>query len=265
MSGVFSTFTGESPLLISVPHDGRAVPDEIRARMTPAGRAVPDTDWHVAQLYGFARDIGASIQVANYSRYVVDLNRSATDDVLYPGRLATGLCPDKTFSGDDIYVDTGVTSADKAARISTYWRPYHAQLESTLAAIRQKHGYALLWDAHSIPSVLPRLFDGELPELNIGTNDGKSCAPSIEAAVVKAASGSPYSIAVNERFKGGYITRHYGDPDGSVSAIQLEIAQRTYMDETSRAFDRDKADRLRTTLGHLLRAVLSAAGSRPMC
>lgn len=264
MTEVFDLFMGELPLLISVPHDGRRVPDEIRARMTPAGLALPDTDWHVAELYGFARDIGASMQVAAYSRYVVDLNRPATDDALYPGQLATGLCPQKTFAGDDIYVDAGVTDAERAARITQYWHPYHEQLESTLGAIREKHGYALLWDAHSIPSIVPRLFDGELPELNIGTNDGASCAPAIEAAVVAVAAGSPHSIAVNGRFKGGYITRQYGDPERGVSAMQLEIAQRAYMDEASTAFDYGRADRLRATLGQLLRAFLSAAAGHTM-
>jgi N-formylglutamate amidohydrolase len=259
MIEVVSTFEGELPLLISVPHDGCHIPDDLRARMTPAGLAVPDTDWHVAELYDFARDLGASIQLANYSRYVVDLNRSATDDALYPGQIVTGLCPEQTFSGEDIYQEGGVTEEEKLARISTYWGPYHARIESTLAAMRTKHGYALLWDAHSIPSIVPRLFDGELPELNIGTNSGKSCAASIEAAVIKVASASPYSAVLNDRFKGGHITRHYGDPEKRVYAIQLEIAQRAYMDETTTVFDAEKAGRLRATLRQLLEAFLSAA------
>lgn len=259
MIEVVTTFEGELPLLISVPHDGCHVPDDLRARMTPAGLAVPDTDWHVAELYDFARDLGASLQVANYSRYVIDLNRSATDDVLYPGNIVTGLCPEQTFSGENIYSKGGVTKEEKLARVSIYWRPYHARLKSTLAAMRAKHGYALLWDAHSIPSIVPRLFDGELPELNIGTNSGQSCAASIEAAVVEAASASPYSTVLNDRFKGGYITRHYGDPEDRVHAMQLEIAQRAYMDETTMGFDAEKAGRLRATLRRLLEAFLSAA------
>ena len=259
MIEVATTFEGELPLLISVPHDGCHIPDDIRSRMTPAGLAVPDTDWHVAQLYEFARDLGASMQVANYSRYVVDLNRSATDAVLYPGQLVTGLCPLSTFAGEDIYSDGGVSEPEKAERISTYWQPYHEELSSRLAAMRAKHGYALLWDAHSIPSIVPRLFDGELPALNIGTNSGKSCAPSIETAVFEAASVGPYSAVLNDRFKGGYITRHYGSPDNHVHAIQLEIAQRTYMDEATTVFDVEKAGRLRSTLRQLLEVMLSAA------
>ena len=259
MIDVATTFEGELPLLISVPHDGCHIPDDIRSRMTPAGLAVPDTDWHVAELYEFARDLGASMQVANYSRYVVDLNRSAKDDVLYPGQLVTGLCPLSTFAGEDIYSEGEVTEQEQAERISTYWRPYHERLASRLAAMRAKHGYALLWDAHSIPSIVPRLFDGELPALNIGTNSGKSCAASIETAVFETAFASPYSTVLNDRFKGGYITRHYGDPDNHVHAVQLEIAQRTYMGEATTAFDAEKAGKLRATLRQLLEAILSAA------
>jgi len=256
---VFSAFTGKLPLLISVPHDGCHVPDEIRARMTDAGLALPDTDWHVAQLYDFARDLGASMQVANYSRYVVDLNRSADDDVLYPGQTVTGLCPRQTFAGDDIYREGSVDDAETAGRISKYWRPYHEGIETTLAAMREAYGYALLWDAHSIPGRVPRLFDGELPELNIGSNDGSSCPASIEQAVAAAAAASPYSSVVNGRFKGGYITRHYGDPDKGIFALQLEVAQRSYMDEATRVFDQHRAGRLQGTLRSMLEVFLSAA------
>lgn len=256
---ICSAFTGDLPLLVSVPHDGCHVPEDIRERMTEAGLALPDTDWHVAELYDFARDLGASMQVANYSRYVVDLNRPATDEVLYPGQLSTGLCPEQTFAGEAIYTEGHIDDEEKARRISTYWRPYHQAIESTLAAMRSEYGYALLWDAHSIPSIVPRLFDGQLPELNIGTNDGASCPASIETAVAAAARASPYSAVVNDRFKGGYITRHYGDPPSGVFAMQLEIAQRSYMNEDGRAFDPEKAGRLRGTLRRLLETFLSAA------
>ncbi|MCP4299738.1 MAG: N-formylglutamate deformylase [Gammaproteobacteria bacterium] len=259
MIEVCHTYEGDLPLLISVPHDGCHVPKDIRDRMTPIGLALPDTDWHVAELYDFARDLGASMQIANYSRYVVDLNRSATDDVLYPGQVVTGLCPLTTFSGEEIYSVGHVTDEEKVERIADYWQPYHARIESTLASIRAKHGYALLWDAHSIPSVVPRLFDGELPELNVGTNGGKSCAATIEAAVVDAAAASTYSMAVNDRFKGGYIIRHYGNPVNRVHALQLEIAQRAYLDEAATEFDAEKAGRLRLTLRRLLEAFLNAA------
>ena len=262
MSDVFELQPGTLPLLISVPHDGRRIPADIRRRMTPAGRSIPDTDWHVGELYEFVRDMGAAVLRANYSRYVIDLNRSSRDEVLYPGQLVTGLCPVDTFSGEPVYSDAGVSDTEKSARIEQYWQPYHEQLHSMLGSMRATHGYALLWDAHSIPSRVPRLFPGELPELNIGTNSGASCDAALEGAVVDAARGGPYSVAVNARFRGGYITRHYGDPRNRVHAMQLEIAQRAYMDEDSGVLDAGKARRLRGLLRKMLDRFLAAAQSR---
>lgn len=259
MSEVYRFLPGEQPLLISVPHDGREIPDDIAARMTASGRALPDTDWHVAQLYEFAREIGASILIANFSRYVVDLNRSADDAALYPGQLATGLCPEKTFAGDPIYNDAGVDVAEKNSRVDAYWRPYHDRIRETLAACHVQHGMALLWDAHSIPSQVPRLFEGELPVLNLGSNDSRSSAAHIESAVAAVAHESGFSSVLNGRFKGGYITRHYGDPENSTHALQLEIAQRAYMDEHTLRFDELKADRLRATLKTMLQTYLDVA------
>ncbi len=260
MSDVYYFRRGDGPLLISVPHDGRAVPYGIDARMTAAGKRLPDTDWYVAKLYEFATDIGASVLVANYSRYVVDLNRSAEDEDLYPGQVKTGLCPEQTFAGDAIYKQGVVDDDERAQRVKRFWRPYHDRLSSTLADLREQFGYALLWDAHSIPSVVPRLFDGELPELSLGSNDEQSCEPSIAAAVNAAAESSPYSNVYNERFKGGYITRHYGGPPNNVHALQLEIAQRAYMDESAVRFDDEKAAKLRATLRAMLTAFMGAAG-----
>ena len=257
MIDVFGFREGSAPLLISVPHDGCHLPPDIRASMTPAGIELPDTDWHVAQLYEFAGDLGASILVANYSRYVVDLNRSATDEVLYPGQLATGLCPTETFAGDAIYAD--VANIDQATRVETYWKPYHDRIRATLDAICERHGYALLWDAHSIPSRVPRLFDGELPALNIGTNGGASCDSEVERAVTTVAEASEYSSVLNGRFRGGFITRHYGEPRNGIHAVQLEISQRVYMDEQTRMFDAKKALHLRGTLREMLRAYLESA------
>ena len=257
MIGVFGFREGSAPLLVSVPHDGCHLPTDMRANMTPAGVELPDTDWHVAQLYEFASDLGANILVANYSRYVVDLNRPATDEELYPGQLATGLCPTQTFAGEPIY--TSEAAIDNVGRVDTYWRPYHDRIRATLDAIREQHGYALLWDAHSIPSRVPRLFEGELPALNIGTNGGASCSITLEQAVSAAAESSNYSSVVNGRFRGGYITRHYGVPDNGIHAVQLEIAQRVYMDERSTTFDAEKASRLRATLRAMLGAYLEAA------
>lgn len=259
MIEVFSFHEGTSPLLISVPHDGVHLPPVVRTRMTAAGAALPDTDWHVAELYSFARELGASILVANYSRYLVDLNRSANDEVLYAGQVATGLCPLQTFAGEDIYTSGGIDGGEMADRVTGYWKPYHDKIKSTLQSVRDTHGFALLWDAHSITSVVPRLFDGELPVLNIGTDGGRSCDTTIATAVAGVAAASPYSTIVNGRFQGGYITRHYGDPGRDVHAIQLEIAQRAYLDESSTMFDAQKAQDLRGTLQPMLENFIRAA------
>ncbi len=259
MISAFNFHEGQLPLLISVPHEGLHLPGGMQRSLTPHGTALPDTDWHVAELYGFARELGASMLVANYSRYVVDLNRSATDEVLYEGQVATGLCPTQTFAGDDIYVSGAPGTEEVAGRIESWWRPYHEKIETVLAELRARHGYALLWDAHSIASVVPRLLDGKLPALNIGTHAGRSCASSMEQAVADSARDSAYSDVLNGRFQGGYITRHYGDPGQNIHAIQLEIAQREYMDESTGLFDAQLAAQLRDTLRHMLEAFLRTA------
>ncbi len=259
MKPAFDFRAGELPLLISVPHDGREIPADMQVRMTDAGRAIPDTDWHVTKLYEFAVEMGANVLAANYSRYVVDLNRPADDGELYPGQVSTGLCPLQTFSGDSIYRAGGVDDDEKSQRIEQYWRPYHEKISTTLEALRTQHGYALLWDAHSIPSVVPRLFDGELPELNLGSNSGASCGESMQNDVAAIATASCFSTAINGRFTGGYITRHYSDPEHGVHALQLEIAQRAYMNEQAGSFDVQKAATLRATLRQMLDAFLTAS------
>ena len=259
MISAFRSSAGSTPLLISVPHDGREIPHEISTRMTAAGQSIPDTDWHVAELYDFAAEIGASTVVANYSRYVVDLNRSADDAALYPGQVVTGLCPEQTFAGETLYHDGGVSNAERLDRVQNYWLPYHDHIRHTLDALKGRHGFALLWDAHSIPSNVPRLFDGELPELNLGSNSSKSCALAIETAVAEIATDSDYSAVINGRFKGGYITRHYGEPENGIHALQLEIAQRAYMDESTTKFDAERASALRDTLKKMLHSFRNAA------
>jgi len=259
MTDVFSFSGGTTPLLISVPHDGRDIPADISASMTPIALQMPDTDWHVNALYEFVVDIGASVISASYSRYVVDLNRAATDETLYDGQVATGLCPHKTFAGEIIYRDgSTVDAAEKKRRTARFWEPYHKKIDATIVDLRERYGCALLWDAHSIPSRVPRLFDGELPVLNIGTFDDRSCSPAVSAGAMCIANASHYETAINERFKGGHITRHYGDPRQNVHAIQLEIAQRAYMDEPSGAFDENKAATLRATLRAMLESYLQA-------
>jgi len=255
MSDCYTFHEGTSPLLISVPHDGRQLTAGMSARMTTSGLAIPDTDWHVARLYEFVHGMNASMIVANYSRYVVDLNRPSTDDELYPGQVATGLCPLQTFAGDEIYADgAGVSDVECRDRVENYWRPYHERISSELDRLVREYGRALLWDAHSIPSIVPRLFEGELPILNLGTWNGRSCDGDMESAVAKVAGESGFESVVNGRFKGGYITRHYGAPAAGVHAMQLEIAQRVYMDEGSRTWDEDRASRLKKTLKTMLEA-----------
>lgn len=263
MPEVFTFAAGTAPLVISVPHDGREIPDDVARTMSPAGLDIPDTDWHVAELYRFAADIGATTVVANYSRYVVDLNRPDSDESLYAGQVATGLCPSQTFSGEPIYRDASpVSGTDRAQRVAAYWRPYHDCLARTLDAIRREHGYALLWDAHSIPGVVPRLFDGRLPDLNIGTFDNQSCDVSIADDILAVAAASPFSAVLNGRFKGGYITRHYGEPCNAVQAVQLEIAQHTYMNEATRQLDEPRANTLRATIIAMLETFMKSAERR---
>jgi len=252
MTDCYSFHQGISPLLVSVPHDGRELPESIAATMTDAGKALPDTDWHVAHLYEFAKEIGASMIVANYSRYVVDLNRPADDASMYEGQRSTGLCPLQTFDGRDLY--SGDKSIDIEDRLARYWHPYHDKVRHVLDASRDIHGHALLWDAHSIASRMPTLFEGELPVLNIGTYDGRSCATSLSNAVLSVAQESPYDVVLNARFKGGHSTRHYGRPAQNIHAIQLELAQRAYMDEQTQEYDDEKASQLRDTLRGMLTA-----------
>lgn len=261
MSGheCYSFHAGTLPLLISVPHDGRQIPDDIIANMTDVARSLPDTDWHVARLYEFAIEFGASIITANYSRYVVDLNRPADDSEMYAGQLATGLCPAKTFGGEDLYGDT--ESIDTDARVDRYWRPYHDKIAVTLADIRAMFGYALLWDAHSIASRVPSLFDGILPVLNFGTWNGRSCDQGIADAVMRIGESSTYETVLNARFKGGHITRRHGRPDTNVHAVQLEIAQRAYMNEVTTDYDERKASQLRDTLSVMLDTFAKTAGN----
>ena len=254
----FTLHRGDAPLLVSVPHDGIAVPDDISARLTPSARRVPDTDWHVSRLYAFARELGASMIVPVYSRYVIDLNRPPDNASLYPGQNTTGLCPVVQFSGDPVY-QAGVEPSNEeiAERIETFWRPYHDALQSELARIRATHGRVVLWEGHSIRSVVPFLFDGRLPDFNLGTAAGASCsAPLQDRLTAILAAHDDYSHVVNGRFKGGYITRQYGEPSQDIDAIQLELAQRNYMDEDSFAYREDLAERTQAVLRTLLAACI---------
>ena len=224
---------GDSPLIVDVPHAGTHIPLDLAARLTPAARSLPDTDWHVDKLFAFARRLGVTLLVATHSRYVVDLNRDPSGKALYPGADNTELCPTRTFAGEPIYAkDDAPDFAEVAGRCAEYFAPYHALLAAEIERVRSRHGYAILLDGHSIMSRVPRFFAGRLPDLNLGTADGASCVPAVQKCaelVLTRASG--FSSAVNGRFKGGYITRHYGAPARGVHALQLETAQACYMDE----------------------------------
>ena len=258
MTDVFTLHRGDAPLLLSLPHDGSLIPPALAQRMVPAARRAPDTDWHVSRLYAFARELGASILVPRHSRYVVDLNRPEDDVSLYPGQNTTGLCPIVQFSGEPVYLEgQGPDAAEVAARVDTYWRPYHQSLQSELARIRAQHGRAVLWEGHSIRGEVPFLFEGRLPDLNLGTAAGASCSPVLQSRLEAVlAAQDEYDWVANGRFKGGHITRHYGDPGNGVDAVQLEISQRNYMDETSFDWDEGKAARLQRVLRALLEAAL---------
>lgn len=256
----FHFHQGTQPLLVSMPHAGTHVPADIAELLTDEARQVPDTDWHMPQLYDFAKAMGASILVATHSRYVVDLNRSPDGASLYPGQSVTGLCPVDTFDDTPLYqrAEDQPGEAEIERRRAAYWAPYHAQLQAELARLRGLHGRALLWDAHSIRSELPRFFDGKLPDLNLGTADGASCDSVLAQQLLAVAQQAPEKTAVlNGRFKGGYITRHYGQPAQGIHAVQLELAQCTYMQEVL-PFDYlpERAHTLQPTLQQLLQIAL---------
>ncbi len=254
MIPTFELRRGSSPLLVSIPHDGRVVPEDIASRFTPKAAALPDTDWHVAQLYGFVDALDATVIIATHSRYVVDLNRSPGREPLYPGRFESTFVPTTTFEGDPIYADAEPTAEEVKERRHRYWEPYHQALAHELDRIKRRHGIACLWDAHSIKSRVPKLFDGSLPDLNLGTNEGRSCSKDRAAAVARVARASPYTWVEDGRFKGGYITRTYGAPD-DVHAFQLELSQATYMGEAPPyPFDESRAARLRPLLKGMLTA-----------
>jgi N-formylglutamate deformylase len=240
-------------VLISVPHAGTAVPAGI-AGTGQAWTDLPDTDWHVDRLMEFAPTTGAGLITARHSRYVIDLNRPPDDQPLY-AQVGTGLVPTETFAAAALYEPEQLPGpGEKARRIDEYWQPYHQKLQQELDQIRDRHGYAVLLDAHSIASRVPRLFDGRLPDLNLGTYSGKSCAPELEQTVAPLlANADGFTSVVNGRFKGGFITRHYGQPEQGIHAMQLEIAQACYMDEAEPAnWQPDRAQALQHLLQQLI-------------
>lgn len=251
---------GRLPLVISMPHGGERLPDWLVPRLTPLARQRADTDWHMRRLYAFAVEQGASVVEANYSRYVIDVNRPGDGSSLYPGQTTTTLCPVETFRGEPLYLQGDGPLLDEIdARKRDYWQPYHDALSAEIARLRRAHANVLVWEAHSIAGVLPRLFDGKLPDLNIGTHSGASCAPTMRDAVIAAAAGSPYTWVADGRFKGGHITRHYGQPAQGVHTIQLEMVQAVYMDEQAPfPYLPEVAARVQPVLRNMLDGALAA-------
>ncbi len=262
MNGFLEVREGASPLILSMPHGGRDLVPGLAERLTEAGRALADTDWWIERLYDFAGDLDAGVVRTRLSRTVIDVNRDPSGASLYPGQATTGLCPIETFDGVPLYGDGAAPDAAEIAdRTQRYFAPYHAALTAQIERAKAAHGYALLYDCHSIRSVVPRLFEGALPVFNIGTNEGASCAPGVQQAVADVcAAAEGYSHVVNGRFKGGWITRQYGRPDAGVHAVQMELAQHAYMDEAPPwTFDEVKAARLRPVLRAALQAMMGWA------
>lgn len=259
---------GDAPLIVSIPHAGTEIPAHMEARFVSPFLARLDTDWHVDELYDFAISLGATVISTAISRSVIDVNRDPGGASLYPGQATTGLCPDITFDGRPLYRDgKGLEDHEIEERLGRYFMPYHAALAAEIHRLRRDHARLVVYDAHAIRSHVPRLFEGELPVFNIGTDSGRSCDQALSAAVqaVCAASGLP--TVANGRFKGGYITRSSGKPESGVHAIQMELAMRAYLNEPERPaedtwpppFDLDVAAAARATLRKVLNACLDFA------
>jgi N-formylglutamate deformylase len=232
LPGWLTVRRGTAPLLLSVPHAGLDIPPDFDQGLVSSWLARRDADFWVDKLYDFASELGASTVRTSISRTVIDVNRDPSGVSLYPGQATTELCPTTTFDGDALYVAGAEPDARaRAKRTERYFRPYHAALASEIARLRAQHGALVLYDCHSIRSRIPRLFAGDLPHLNIGTNGGASCAPALTAAVRSVCEPGPFSCIVDGRFKGGYITRHYGRPAEGVHALQMELACRGYLRE----------------------------------
>lgn len=256
---------GDAPLIVSIPHAGTEIPEEIAQNLYSLDRARFDADWHVERLYAFAGALGATIVRTTVSRTVIDVNRDPSGRSLYPGMATTGLCPTETFDGDPLYIRGREPDANEVVRRRARWfLPYHETLEAEIARLRRTHARVVLYEAHSIRSHVPRLFDGELPEFNLGTNSGAACAPELARAAETICDRSGWARVTDGRFKGGWTTRHYGRPAEGIHAIQMELAMRAYLDEPLRTawppvWDEDRAEPCREVLRHLLAAAIDFA------
>jgi N-formylglutamate deformylase len=263
---------GTAPLVVSLPHTGTTIPADIARRLNSRWLARKDTDWYVERLYASAVLLGATVLRTRVSRTAIDVNRDPSGRSLYPGRATTELCPTTTFDGEPLY-KTGCepTAEEVATRRARYFDPYHAALAGEITRLRAAHGRVVVYDCHSIRSVIPRLFNGELPHFNIGTDSGKSCDPHLTAAVEAVLADTDFTRVTNGRFRGGYITRHHGKPAAGVHAIQMELAMRGYLREPIGPVDTDNwppayddafAAPVRGTLRLVLEACLAFAQTR---
>ncbi len=255
------TLQGGSPIILGQPHGGTFVPDDLAARLNARGTGLDDTDWHITRLYdGLLPE--ATVVRATFHRYVIDANRDPEGVSLYPGQNTTTLCPLTDFDGQAIWQAGQEPSADEIeARRLTYHAPYHAALARQIERVKQQYGFAILFDCHSIRSNIPFLFDGTLPIFNIGTNDGKTCDPRVEQTTRNICAATPdHTHVVNGRFKGGWTTRHYGRPHDNIHAIQMELAQRAYMDEAAPwTYRDDLAAHIRQPLSQILHSLSTLA------
>ena len=256
---IFTLHPGTVPLLVSLPHTGTVLPDDLQAHLTPRALALEDTDWHLAQLYGFVTGLGASLITPHHSRYVIDLNRPSGNTPMYPGVNNTELCPTRFFTGDALYLEGKAPDASAITRrVAMYWQPYHDALERELARLQAQHGHVVLLDGHSIRSTLPWLFEGKLPDLNLGTASGTSCATSLRDALQQVLqSQRHFTQVVDGRFKGGHITRSFGQPARGRHAVQLEMCWSTYMaEEPPYGIDPSRADLLAPLLRALVQTMI---------
>lgn len=256
---------GDSPLVLGLPHTGTHVPDDILAGLNAEGRVLRDTDWHIDWLYD-GLVAGATTVRATFHRYVIDANRDPSGVSLYPGQSTTGLVPMTNFDNAPIWAEGHAPDATEIERRrQAFHAPYHAALRAELDRVHAIHGYAVLYDCHSIRSVIPWLFDGVLPDFNIGTNMGTTCAPEIESATFDACAATGRSHVLNGRFRGGWTTRHYGDPKNGFHTIQMELAQSSHLATEDLPFDlsAEKSAALRPELARVLSDILSAAAALP--
>ena len=249
---------GEAPLMVSLPHCGTWIPPELAGRLVPRAFATEDTDWLLDRLYAFATELGATVLVPRAARYVIDLNRPGDDTPMYPGANNTELCPTRFFTGEPLYRPGQAPTPDEIAqRRATWWQPYHDTLAAELDRLRARHGRVVLFDGHSIRSELPWLFEGRLPDLNLGTVDGRACDPTLRACLAGLlARQTRFSHVVDGRFKGGHITRHHGRPAEGLHAVQLEMTWRCYTDEAEPAlWQAERAAQVQPLLRELLTAM----------